>query len=76
MDGMVGVQRTVFSSVVMVAVQASLAAPMTVRVTLAAPNGGFPTNMAWGDAVIVSPESVDQAATAPVGFGLACGMPP
>ena len=43
--------------------------PLTVQVTLAAPNGGFITNMAWGDAVIVAPESVDQAATAPVGTG-------
>ena len=41
----------------------------TVTVTLDAPNGGFITNMAWGDAVIVAPESVDQAATAPVGTG-------
>lgn len=43
--------------------------PLTVQVTLAAPNGGFITNMAWGDAVIVAPESIDQAATAPVGTG-------
>ena len=43
--------------------------PQTVQVTLAAPNGGFITNMAWGDAVIVAPESVEQAATAPVGTG-------
>lgn len=42
---------------------------LTVQVTLSAPNGGFVTNMAWGDAVIVAPESVDQAATAPVGTG-------
>ncbi len=41
----------------------------TVKVTLAAPNGNFPFNMAWGDAVIVAPESVDNAATAPVGTG-------
>ena len=30
--------------------------PLTVRVTLAAPNGNFPFNMAWGDAVIVAPD--------------------
>ncbi len=41
----------------------------TVQVTLASPNGGFITNMAWGDAVIVAPESIDAAATAPVGTG-------
>ncbi|TCO71994.1 ABC transporter substrate-binding protein [Rhodovulum euryhalinum] len=43
--------------------------PLTVRVTLKAPDGSFPFNMAWGDAVIVAPESVDKAATAPVGTG-------
>jgi peptide/nickel transport system substrate-binding protein len=43
--------------------------PLTVQVTLSAPNGGFLTNMAWGDAVIVAPESVANAATAPVGTG-------
>lgn len=41
----------------------------TVRVTLAAPDGGFPTKMAWGDAVIVAPESIDTDATNPVGTG-------
>ncbi|MEM8630260.1 MAG: ABC transporter substrate-binding protein [Pseudomonadota bacterium] len=41
----------------------------TVKVTLSEPNGGFITNMAWGDAVIVSPASVEQAATAPIGTG-------
>ncbi len=43
--------------------------PMTVQVTLSAPNSAFPVNMAWGDAVIVAPESADKAATAPVGTG-------
>jgi peptide/nickel transport system substrate-binding protein len=43
--------------------------PLTVKVTLAEPNGYFPFNMAWGDAVIVAPESIDTAATAPVGTG-------
>ena len=27
----------------------------TVKITLSSPNGGFITNMAWGDAVIVAP---------------------
>ncbi|MFP4252801.1 MAG: ABC transporter substrate-binding protein, partial [Guyparkeria sp.] len=43
--------------------------PLTVRVTLSAPDGNFPFNMAWGDAVIVAPESVESLATAPVGTG-------
>jgi peptide/nickel transport system substrate-binding protein len=43
--------------------------PATVRVTLKSADGAFPFKMAWGDAVIVAPESVAQAATAPVGTG-------
>ncbi|MBT0959357.1 ABC transporter substrate-binding protein [Alphaproteobacteria bacterium KMM 3653] len=41
----------------------------TVKVTLSAPDGSFPFKMAWGDAVIVAPESIESAATAPVGTG-------
>ena len=41
----------------------------TVQVTLSSPNGGFLTNMAWGDAVILDPASADTAATTPVGTG-------
>ncbi|HHC29464.1 MAG TPA: ABC transporter substrate-binding protein, partial [Rhodobacterales bacterium] len=43
--------------------------PLTVAVTLAEPNGNFPFNMAWGDAVIVAPESADTNATTPIGTG-------
>jgi peptide/nickel transport system substrate-binding protein len=43
--------------------------PLTVKITLAEPNGNLPFNLAWGDAVIVAPESIDTAATAPVGTG-------
>lgn len=41
----------------------------TVVITLDAPNGNFAFNMAWGDAVIVAPESVATNATQPVGTG-------
>jgi peptide/nickel transport system substrate-binding protein len=41
----------------------------TVAVKLSAPNGNFPFNMAWGDAVIVAPESIGDTATKPVGTG-------
>lgn len=41
----------------------------TVAITLSQPNGGFITNMAWGDAVIVATESVANNATNPVGTG-------
>ncbi|HGG05734.1 MAG TPA: ABC transporter substrate-binding protein [Aliiroseovarius sp.] len=43
--------------------------PLTVEVKLSAPNGNFIFNMAWGDAVIVAPESIADAATNPVGTG-------
>ena len=43
--------------------------PATVTVTLKDADGSFPFNMAWGDAVIVAPESVADAATKPVGTG-------
>ncbi|MCC0062502.1 MAG: ABC transporter substrate-binding protein [Defluviimonas sp.] len=43
--------------------------PATVKVTLKDPDGNFPFNMAWGDAVIVAPESIADEATHPVGTG-------
>ncbi|MCC5989298.1 MAG: ABC transporter substrate-binding protein [Pararhodobacter sp.] len=43
--------------------------PHTVEVTLSQPQGAFLFNMAWGDAVIMSPESVETNATNPVGTG-------
>ncbi|MCL7463753.1 ABC transporter substrate-binding protein [Phaeovulum sp. NW3] len=43
--------------------------PATVRVTLSAPDGAFPFKMAWGDAVIVAPETAADLATRPVGTG-------
>src|SRR5690606_5908609 len=43
--------------------------PQTVTVTLSRPNGNFPFNMAWGDAVIVAPESAENNATNPIGTG-------
>ena len=41
----------------------------TVIITLNNPNGSFIRNLAWGDAVILAPESAKLAATAPVGTG-------
>ncbi len=43
--------------------------PLTVKITLKDPNGNFPFNMAWGDAVIVAPESIETEATNPIGTG-------
>ena len=41
----------------------------TVKVTLANPQGNFLFNMAWGDAVIVAPESIENIKSNPVGTG-------
>jgi peptide/nickel transport system substrate-binding protein len=43
--------------------------PMTVEVKLSAPDGNFLFNMAWGDAVIVAPESIDAIKQTPIGTG-------
>ncbi len=43
--------------------------PLTVTVTLSEPNGNFLFNLAWGDAVIVAPESIENIKTNPVGTG-------
>ncbi len=43
--------------------------PQTVEVTLDQPNGSLLFNLAWGDAVIVAPESIENIKTNPVGTG-------
>jgi len=43
--------------------------PTTVKVTLTNPQGNFLFNMAWGDAVIVAPESIENIKSNPVGTG-------
>ena len=43
--------------------------PQTVVVTLMEPNGSLLFNLAWGDAVIVAPESIETITTNPVGTG-------
>lgn len=43
--------------------------PLTVKVTLKEPNGNFAFNLAWGDAVILAPETAGSAATHSVGTG-------
>jgi peptide/nickel transport system substrate-binding protein len=42
---------------------------LTVKVTLIAPNGNLLFNLAWGDAVIVAPESIGEIKQHPVGTG-------
>ncbi len=43
--------------------------PLTVQLTLSEPNGNMLFNLAWGDAVIVAPESIENIKTNPVGTG-------
>ncbi|HEY4199130.1 MAG TPA: ABC transporter substrate-binding protein [Devosiaceae bacterium] len=43
--------------------------PATVKVTLTQPQGDFLYDMAWGDAVIVSPKTAETNVTNPVGTG-------
>ncbi|WP_295312987.1 ABC transporter substrate-binding protein [Roseobacter sp.] len=43
--------------------------PLTLRVTLSEPNGNLLFNLAWGDAVIVAPESIENIKQMPVGTG-------
>ena len=43
--------------------------PLTVRVTLSEPDGAFPFKMAWGDAVVVAPESAEGLTQEPIGTG-------
>lgn len=43
--------------------------PLTVRMTLSEPNGNMLFNLAWGDAVIVAPESIDGIKQNPIGTG-------
>jgi peptide/nickel transport system substrate-binding protein len=43
--------------------------PNTVEVKLSAADGNFLFNMAWGDAVIVAPESIETIKQTPIGTG-------
>jgi peptide/nickel transport system substrate-binding protein len=43
--------------------------PARVRIVLDAPDSALAWKLAWGDAVILAPETAGQAATAPVGTG-------
>ena len=43
--------------------------PLLVKVTLLAADGNFLFNLAWGDAVIVAPESIGEIKHKPVGTG-------
>lgn len=63
--GSTNAQRGLFAQIA----EVTVLDPLTVQVTLSQPNGAFLFNMAWGDAVIVAPESAANNATNPVGTG-------
>ena len=58
-------QKALFTGIAEVAV----VDPATVTLTLSEPNGNLLFNLAWGDAVIVAPESIENIKTAPIGTG-------
>ncbi len=58
-------QKALFSAITSVDVDD----PLTVKLTLSEPNGNLLFNLAWGDAVIVAPESIENIKTNPVGTG-------
>ena len=64
-DDSANAQKALFSSIADVTV----VDPLTVKLTLSAPNGALLFNLAWGDAVIVSPDSIADIATKPIGTG-------
>jgi peptide/nickel transport system substrate-binding protein len=61
----VNAQKALFADIASV----DVVDPQTVTLTLSEPNGSMLFNLAWGDAVIVAPESAENNATNPVGTG-------
>ena len=61
----VNAQKALFAGITDVSVES----PTSVKVTLSEPNGNFLFNMAWGDAVIVAPESIEGIKQTPIGTG-------
>ena len=49
--------------------QVNVIDPQTVEVKLSEPNGNMLFNLAWGDAVIVAPETVEAIKQTPIGTG-------
>ncbi|MGC6485110.1 MAG: ABC transporter substrate-binding protein [Candidatus Puniceispirillales bacterium] len=58
-------QKALFAAIDTVEIRA----PHEIRITLSKPNGQLLFNLAWGDAVIVAPESLTDIRTNPVGTG-------
>ena len=58
-------QKALFSAIS----EVNVIDPTTVEITLSEPNGNLLFNLAWGDAVIVAPESIDNIKQLPIGTG-------
>ncbi|WP_146586988.1 ABC transporter substrate-binding protein [Puniceibacterium confluentis] len=58
-------QKALFADIA----EVTAADPETVVVTLGQPNGALLFNLAWGDAVIVAPESIADIKSTPIGTG-------
>jgi peptide/nickel transport system substrate-binding protein len=64
-EGSLNAQKALYTSIASVEV----VDPLTVKITLTQPDGNLIYNLAWGDAVIVAPESADANKTNPIGTG-------
>jgi peptide/nickel transport system substrate-binding protein len=64
-EGSLNAQKALYASIESVEV----VDPLTVRINLKQPDGNLIYNLAWGDAVIVAPESADNNKTNPIGTG-------
>lgn len=64
-EGSTNAQKALFANIEKV----EAPEPFLVKITLKQPDGGFPVNLAWGDAVIVAEESAAGNATQPIGTG-------
>lgn len=64
-EGSLNAQKALYTSIDSVTV----VDPLTVEVKLKQPDGNLIYNLAWGDAVMVAPESADGNKTNPIGTG-------
>ena len=64
-EGSLNAQKALYASIESVEV----VDPTTVKLTLKQPDGNLIYNLAWGDAVIVAPESADNNKINPIGTG-------
>ena len=58
-------QKTLYAAIS----EVTVVDPLTVEVKLSEPNGNMIFNLAWGDAVIVAPESIENIKQQPIGTG-------